>query len=88
MTAHSRRVIHLWTDEVSLVIVQRDGRLPSITHWGAPLVVSDVELSDAVGADSRGDVDSDERLEPSILPEHALGWSGLSGIRMHRGSSA
>ncbi|WP_285034890.1 alpha-galactosidase [Plantibacter sp. ME-Dv--P-095] len=84
------RVIHLQCDGVSVVLTQRGTRLPAIAHWGAAVQGTDAEWLAAAAATVRGDLvdGSDAPYEPSLLPEHALGWSGLPGLRAHRAGTA
>ncbi|NUJ86693.1 alpha-galactosidase [Plantibacter sp. MCCC 1A11337] len=84
------RVVHLQCDGVSVVLVQHGTRLPTIAHWGAAVDADDLEWLAAATAAVRGDLvdGSDAPYEPSLLPEHASGWSGLPGLRAHRAGTA
>ncbi|SMH42747.1 alpha-galactosidase [Rathayibacter oskolensis] len=83
---HFPRVIHLVADDVSVLLTQTGGAVPVIAHWGPRIDASDDELRAFAGTPVRTGIDgvSDVPYEPSILPEHASGWSGLPGLRVHR----
>ena len=84
------RVIHLTTDDVSVLLTQTAGAMPVIAHWGPRIHASDRDLIEYAGTGVRTGMNgkSDVPYEPGILPEHSLGWGGLPGIRTHRGGSA
>jgi alpha-galactosidase len=84
------RVIHLTTDDVSVLLTQTAGSMPVIAHWGPRIHASDRELLDYAGTGARTGMNgtSDVPYEPGILPEHSQGWGGLPGIRAHRGGAA
>ncbi len=87
--AHPRSAVHhLRAAGVSVVIDCQGPRLPRIAHWGADLGdLDDGLLADLVLADVQAVVSNvpDEPIRPSILTEHAAGWSGLPGLLGHRG---
>lgn len=78
----SARIVHVFTDEVSVVIAQRGAALPAICHWGERIDVAD----DAVLASLADAVLS--RPGAVILPEHAEGWGGRPGLSVHRAGVA
>lgn len=84
------RTIHLATDDVSLIVAQRDDALPAIVHWGARVTAPDDDLATFVEMRERLGIDgiSDVPYRPSILPEHVYGWSGRPGVSAHRNGSA
>lgn len=69
------RVIHLVAADVSVILVQRAGLLPTVAHWGCRVTADDAALIALVDADVRPGLDggSDKPYEPSILPEHTHG---------------
>ncbi|PPG49978.1 alpha-galactosidase [Rathayibacter sp. AY2B3] len=83
------RVIHAVAADVSVLLTQTGGALPVLTHWGPLLRASDDDLMEYAGTPVRTgiDGDSDVPYEPSVLPEHSFGWSGLPGLRVHRGGA-
>ncbi|PPG88749.1 alpha-galactosidase [Rathayibacter rathayi] len=83
------RVIHVVAADVSVLLTQSGGALPVLLHWGPRIHASDDDLVGYAGTPVRTgiDGDSDVPYEPSILPEHAFGWSGLPGLRLHRGGA-
>lgn len=86
----THRTIHLATDDVSLIVDQRDDALPSIVHWGARVATPDDDLAAFAAMRERPGIRgvSDLPYRPSVLPEHAYGWSGRPGVSAHRGGSA
>ncbi|TFD87059.1 alpha-galactosidase [Cryobacterium lactosi] len=84
------RVIHLFTEEVSVLLTQINAAPPVIVHWGPRIQASDRDLSEYAGTSVRTGIDglSDLPYEPGILPEHSYGWGGLPGIRAHRAGAA
>ncbi|WP_082499052.1 MULTISPECIES: alpha-galactosidase [unclassified Rathayibacter] len=86
----SPRVIHFVTDDVSVLLTQSGEDLPVLAHWGAPIRASDDELLDYTGTPLRPGIDGDSDMpyEPTVLPEHTYGWSGLPGLRTHRAGAA
>src|SRR6478752_4233844 len=79
---------HLRAAGVSVVVDCQGPRLPRIAHWGADLGdLDDGLLSDLVLADVQAVVTNvpDDPIVPSIVTEHAAGWSGLPGLLGHRG---
>lgn len=84
------RVIHLVTDDVSVLLTQRDSELPVIAHWGRRIHAGDDDLRLYAEMPVRTGIDgvSDVPYEPSVLPEHSFGWGGLPGIRAHRAGVA
>jgi len=84
------RVIHLTTDDVSVLLTQTAGGLPAIAHWGPRIRASDPDLFEYAGTSARTGMNglSDVPYEPGILPEHSHGWGGLPGIRAHRAGAA
>jgi len=84
-------VHHLRAAGVSVVVDCRGPRLPRIAHWGADLGdLDDGLLADLVLADVQAVVSNvpDDPITPSIMTEHAAGWSGLPGLLGHRGGRA
>jgi len=82
------QIHHLRAAGVSVVVDARGPRLPRIAHWGADLGdLDDGLLSDLVLADVQAVVTNvpDDPILPSIVTEHAAGWSGLPGLLGHRG---
>ena len=82
---------HFRAAGVSVVLDARGPRLPRIVHWGADLGELDSALlSDLALADVQAVVTNvpDDPIAPSILTEHATGWSGLPGLLGHRGGRA
>lgn len=86
----SSRVIHLAADDVSLVLFQADGLLPVVSQWGPRIEASGADLLIHCEADARPGMSdgSDRPSTPGILPEHADGWGGLPGVRVHREGAA
>ncbi len=84
------RVIHLTTDNVSVLLTQAAGGMPVLTHWGPRIHASDHDLVEYAGTSVRTGIGgvSDVPYEPGILPEHSQGWGGLPGIRAHRAGAA
>lgn len=84
------RIVHLHTDEVSLVVAQVGTLLPVIAHWGERLHASEEDLSTLLTADEMIGFaeDSDVPYRPSLLPEHSRGWFGRPGISAHRAGAA
>ena len=82
----SPRMLHLSTDDVSVILIQRGVELPVIAHWGERVSVDDRDLFSYAASAVRPGMsgNSDVPYEPSVLPEHAYGWGGLPGIRAHR----
>ena len=85
-----RRVMHLSSSGVSVVVAQSDDRLPAIAYWGAAVPATAADLDGFVAADERPGIggDSDVPYSPSLLPEPALGWGGRAGLSAHRAGSA
>ena len=86
--------VHLRAAGVSLVLVARDGALPSVLHWGHDLGdLTAEELAALVVAGTPGTVPNDlDDPTPygALLPEHSSGWNGrpgLTGSRSGRGWS-
>ncbi len=80
-------VVHLRAAGVSLVLDCRGPRLPRVLHWGPAF--------GELGADDLDDLGlaavpptvmggPDQPVPLSIVPEHAVGWLGLPGLRGHR----
>ena len=84
------RVIHLFNDDVSVLLTQRAGTMPVIAHWGPRIHANDHDLTAYAGTSARTGIGgpSDVPYEPGILPEHSYGWGGLPGIRAHRAGAA
>ena len=84
------RVIHLFADDVSVLLTQAAGALPVIVHWGPRIHADDAELVEYARTSFRPGIAglSDVPYEPGILPEHSYGWGGLPGIRAHRAGAA
>jgi alpha-galactosidase len=83
------RVIHVVAADVSVLLTQTGGALPVLAHWGPRIEASDDDLIEYAQTPVRTgiDGDSDVPYEPSVLPEHSFGWSGLPGLRVHRGGA-
>ena len=83
---HFSRIVHLYTDDVSLLLVQVSDELPVVRHWGERIHGSDLDLATYADSAIRSGIPgpSDVPYTPSILPEHSRGWSGLPGLRVHR----
>ena len=86
--------IHLRAAGVSVVLVARDGALPSVLHWGHDLgELTAEELAALAVAGTPGTVPNDlDDPTPygALLPEHSSGWNGrpgLAGSRSGRGWS-
>ncbi|MET0354093.1 MAG: alpha-galactosidase, partial [Plantibacter flavus] len=76
-------VVHLRSRAVSVVIDLRDGRLPSIAHWGADLgPLDDRELADVVRGAERFVTENapDRPTRLAVLPEQSEAWLGRPGI--------
>ena len=84
------RIIHLFTDEVSVLLTQTALAPPVIAHWGPRLHAGDADLATYAVTSIRTGIDglSDVPYDPGILPEHSYGWGGLPGIRAHRAGAA
>lgn len=84
------RVIHLFAEDVSVLLTQAAGAPPAIVHWGPRINADDHELVDYARTSFRPGIgnQSDVPYEAGILPEHSYGWSGLPGIRAHRTGAA
>ena len=87
---HARRIVHLTTADVSLIVLQIEDRLPLILHWGARVEAADAELISFAAAEERPGLGgiSDIPYRPSILPEHSDGWFGRPGVELHRAGAA
>ena len=83
-------IFHLAADGVSLILVQRDGALPEILHWGPLITTSDEDLLTFAEMRERPGIDgtSDVPYRPSVLPEHVHGWGGRPGVAAHRAGAA
>ena len=86
--------VHLRAAGVSVVLVARDGALPSVLHWGHDLgELTAEELAALAVAGTPGTVPNDlDDPTPygALLPEHSSGWNGrpgLAGSRSGRGWS-
>lgn len=87
---YSTTIIHLSTDDVSVILAQENDSLPAILHWGARVAASDDDLRAFAEMRERPGIEgvSDVPYRPSILPEHVYGWSGRPGISAHRNGGA
>lgn len=87
---HPARVVHLSSDDVSLILAFSAWELPAILHWGARITMTDDDLLQFVAAEQRPGIDniSDLPYRPSLLPEHGRGWFGRPGLSVHRDGAA
>ena len=87
---NTTRVIHLASDDVSVLLALRGDRLPTVAHWGRRLVAPDDDLLALAEAGRRTGIDgeSDVPYDPSVLPEHTDGWGGRPGLSVHRRGAA
>ncbi|MPZ81320.1 MAG: alpha-galactosidase [Actinophytocola sp.] len=84
-------ILHLTTDDVSLVLDARGGVLPAVVHWGAPLGdLSEEDLSELADAAvaPRANSTPDAPVPVALLPEAARGYQGRPGLRGHRAGTA
>lgn len=84
-------IVHLRTDDVSVLIDLREGRLPAIVHWGAAIGDLDEQLAAGL-SDANvpliGPNTVDEPIRLAILPEHHTGYIGRPGISGSRDGAA
>jgi alpha-galactosidase len=80
-------ILHLRTDDVSIVIDARGPGLPTIAHWGAPLGELDrdelTEMMDGLGRPVAHDA-QDVPAPVAVLPEPGAGHGGRPGLSGHR----
>jgi alpha-galactosidase len=80
-------ILHLRTDDVSVVIDARGPGLPAVVHWGAPLgELGPAELAalrDAVAPPLPHNA-PDVAVPVALLPEPGVGHAGRPGLRGHR----
>ncbi|QUH01996.1 alpha-galactosidase [Saccharopolyspora erythraea] len=85
------QIVHLGTDEVSLVVDARGSGLPVVVHWGASLGEPDQNaLENLVRATARPVAHNalDEPVPFSLLAQPGLGHPGRPGLSGHRGGQA
>lgn len=84
------RIVHLVSEDVSVIIVQDDDSLPVILHWGVRLPVEDETLRAFAAAEERPGLEdvSDLPYRASVLPEHSAGWFGRPGVEVQRDGAA
>ena len=81
-------VVHLSTAGVSVLLEATDGRLPALTHWGAPLgelAEEDARAVVSAGVPLVANNNVQAPVRPALLPEHSSGWLGRPGLRASRG---
>lgn len=87
----SSSIVHLRTDQLSLVLDARGTGLPAVAHWGAPLGELDQHgLASLVEATIKPVAHNalDTPTTFALLPQLALGHSGRPGLSGHRGGGA
>jgi alpha-galactosidase len=80
-------IVHLRAAGISVVLDCRGPGLPGILHWGTDLGKLPEECLDAALLASTPPLTSNSLDVPqraSLIPEHAVGWPGLPGLRGHR----
>ncbi|HEX2858001.1 MAG TPA: alpha-galactosidase [Propionibacteriaceae bacterium] len=79
----SARVV-LTSPTTDLVLSVRDGRLPEVVHWGAPLGPLDAaRFDDAVRGSGLGGLHNglpNEGYALAVVPEQWTGWTGRPGV--------
>jgi len=81
-------LLHLRTDDVSVVIDARGPGLPTLVHWGAPLgELGPAELAALLEATAAPLPHNapDVAVPVALLPESGVGHAGRPGLRGHRG---
>ena len=73
-----------------MILAQQGDALPTVVHWGARVTAADHDLHTFTEMRERPGIEgiSDVPYRPSLLPEHAYGWSGRPGVAAHRGGGA
>ena len=73
----------LRADGVAIVLVNEDGGLPSVLHWGAdpgPLTDDDVAALSVAARWGVAPNGPDTGMVLGIVPEGRFGWSGTPGL--------
>jgi alpha-galactosidase len=67
------------------VVLDTNGGLPRVLHWGATVAAADRELLSTLGRSQHGaDGLAGSSQFPAVLPEQSLGWMGTPGLEGHR----
>ena len=83
----TRRLIHLEAEGVALVLVQEDGRLPHVLHWGRAVGGAAGLDADAVSAALSRQTPPgtlDAAWQVSLSPQEGDGWTGRPGMQLRR----
>lgn len=83
----SADILHLHTDDVSVVVDAAGDAIPAVLYWGAPLGRrTDTELAALADGLRPGLLQNhpDNGSRVSVLPEPGAGYAGRAGLRGHR----